>query len=476
MNLINTLDTIIENLGSILPEVCLALGILIILIVELIFQNKKEILKSIFHGIILLTTAYLIHDTSNLKTSFDGLFVTDRMSIFIKYIFLLVVGFALLFPKTKSDLKNKGEYHFLLLTLLLGAFLVVQSSNLLVFYLSLELISISSFILTTFDFKKKNFEAGIKYLLFGALSGGVMLYGISLLYGLSGSLDIGVIVQTVFSNPMILSMLSFIFFSAGLLFKISLVPMHIWTPDVYEAAPNSVVAVFSVVPKLAAIIFLYRVAGFVPMSNVTWISMLSVIAIISMFVGNLSAFWQNSPKRMMAYSSIAHSGFLLTGVIAYTKLGLKSLLFYTVIYAIMNVGIFYFIQIMEKNGLTHIEQYTGIGRKNIFLTIIVLLIMISLTGLPPTGGFIAKFLIFTAVWDFYNLNQSNAILWLFVLGLINTVIALFYYLKIPYYMVFKTVEKNQVINLSIQDKVLFVLITTLILILFFKADWIINLI
>jgi len=444
---------------------------MLILVVELIFQNQKWKTKTALHGFILLVTSFLIYTIPSQKTSFDGLLINDNVSVFIKYLFLLVVGIALLFPKTTNEIRNKGEYHFLLLTILLGAFLVIQSLNLLVFYLSLELISISSYILTTFSFKKKGYEAGIKYLLFGALSSGVMLYGISLLYGLSGSLDVGVIVQSVFSNPTALGMLSILFLSTGLLFKISLVPMHIWSPDVYEAAPISVITVFSVVPKLAAIIFFYRVAEFIPSNNLNWTNYLSIVAIISMFIGNLSALWQNNAKRMMAYSSIAHAGFLLIGVIVSTDFGLQSLMFYAVVYALMNVGIFYFIQIMENNGLKTIQQYAGVGRKIPLLGVVVLVIMISLTGLPPTGGFTAKLLIFTALWDFYNTIQSGTVFWLFILGLINSVIALFYYLKIPYYMIFKTSVEPKDIKVSILDKAFLSIVILIILYLFLQPSF-----
>jgi NADH-quinone oxidoreductase subunit N len=313
-------------------------------------------------------------------------------------------------------------------------------------------------------------------LLFGALSSGIMLYGISLLYGLSGSLEIEVVIQSVFANPTMLVWLSILFFSVGLLFKISLVPMHIWAPDVYEAAPTSVVTVFSIIPKLAALVFLYRVSEFVPIANAEWVKLLSLIAVVSMLVGNLSAFWQNNAKRMLAYSSIAHAGFLLIGVIVHTDTGLQSFLFYAVVYGIMNIAIFYFINLMEMNGLNKIQDYAGLGKKIPLLGVLILIVMISLTGLPPTGGFTAKLLVFTALWDYYSSSPNALVFWLFVLGLGNSIIALFYYLKIPYFMFFKTAVEPNEFEFSLFDKTFLSVLVFLILLLFFKADWLISII
>lgn len=472
MNLSETLHIIIDSLGYILPEVCLAIGALLILVVELFYQNSQWKAKTVLNVLLLMITGYLIYSIPDQK-SFNGLLINDNVSTFFKYLFLLVLALVQLFPKSENRIKSKGEYHFLLLSIALGAFLVVQSLNLLVFYLSLELISLSSYILTTFSFKKRGYEAGIKYLLFGALSSGVMLYGISLLYGLSGSLDIEVVMQTVFSSSTILGWLSILFFVSGVLFKVSLVPMHIWTPDVYEAAPTSVVTVFSVVPKLAALVFLYRISDVTYTGNVNWTNLLALIAMASMFLGNLSAIWQNNAKRMMAYSSIAHAGFLLIGVIVNSEFGLQSLLFYCIVYAIMNIGVFYFIHMMENNGIRNIKEYAGLGRKFPLLGVVVVVLMISLTGLPPTGGFTAKLLVFSALWEYYSVVQTDVVLWLFILGLANAVLALFYYLKIPYFMFFKTSDKRSDFKFSTEYKIFLSVMATLILVLFFRADWLI---
>lgn len=475
MNLTETLNIIIESLGYILPEICLAVGAVIILVIELIKPNQHRKFKTTLHLLILLVTAFLVTSTAQ-KTPFNGIIVVDGLSTFFKYLFLIAVGTALLFPKNKEENRSKGEYHFLLITLLLGGFFVLQSTNLLVFYLSLELISIASYILTTFSFDKKGYEAGIKYLLFGALSSGIMLYGISLLYGLSGSLEIELVMQAVFVNPTMLVWLSLLFFSVGLLFKISLVPMHIWAPDVYEAAPTPVVTVFSIVPKLAALVFLYRLSEFVPIENIEWVKLLSLIAVVSMFIGNLSALWQNNAKRMLAYSSIAHAGFLLIGIIVHTDSGLQGLLFYAVVYGLMNIATFYFINLMEKNGLSNIQDYAGLGKKIPLLGVLILIVMISLTGLPPTGGFTAKLLVFTALWDYYSSSPNELVFWLFALGLGNSIIALIYYLKVPYFMFFKTAVEPNEFEFSLFDKTFLSVLVFLILLLFFKADWLISII
>ncbi|MEQ6118983.1 NADH-quinone oxidoreductase subunit N [Reichenbachiella sp. MALMAid0571] len=464
------LNEVFGGVAHLLPELCLVSGALVILILELVLKKDTWKLKTGL-SVVFIALAFgslFIVESSGLL--FGSVLIADELSFTFQVIFLFTFLISMIFPSQKWELRKMGEYHFLIFCLVLGAFLMVKSKNLLIFYLALELISISSYILTSIGFNKKGFEAGIKYLLFGALASGVMLYGMSLLYGLSGSLDLLVILSGQMDGQ--LHLIAVFLLVVGVLFKLSLVPMHIWTPDVYEAAPVSVVAVFSVIPKLAALVFLFRTVSFISDDSVQImvVQIISWLAVISMFIGNLGAIWQNNAKRMMAYSSIAHAGFLVIGVIVQSEFGLQSVIFYSVVYSLMNLGVFYLIACMEKNDLYQITDYRGVGKIIPVVGISMVVFMISLTGLPPTGGFSAKFLLFSALWSTYETSQLSFLLWLFIFGLINTVIALFYYLKIPYMSIFKTQIKQSVPNITLKNKIVLALISFLILVLFFKAD------
>jgi NADH-quinone oxidoreductase subunit N len=329
-----------------------------------------------------------------------------------------------------------AEFVALLLAVILGAHLLVMSINLVMVFLSLELISISSYVLTGFSFKKESAEGSLKYFLFGAVSSAVMLYGFSLLYGLTGTMDFSseTFLQEILDHQSYLLLIAGIFSLAGFLFKISATPMHPWAPDVYEASPMPVVAFFSVVPKLAGLAILTRfvlaLSAF-GQSNFSWQFIISLIAIVTITVGNFAALKQKNPKRMMAYSSIAQSGFLLVGLAAFHVEGMHVMLFYGTVYMIANYLIFIYLQFFEEQQIFLIDEYSGTGRKWPLSHAMLLIGFISLTGLPPTAGFMAKLFIFSTLWESYQGSGQSFLLWLLVIGLLNTVVSLFYYLRIP---------------------------------------------
>lgn len=477
-HIIDQLESALQGGIGLLPEIVLLCGAVLLLIFELFRPRTLFFAKTATTLLVLLLTGMLLLNLQHKGGLFSGMLISDDLSLFLSYVFLGIVGLVLLFPKRSNDLRAQGEYHFLLLTLLLGAFLVSKATNLIVFYLAVELISISSYILTAFAFQKKNFEAGIKYLLFGALASGVMLYGMSLLYGFSGTLEIGSMVEVSMVNRSGLFTLASVFFLVGVFFKLAIVPMHLWVPDVYEATPPSILAVFSTIPKLAVVAFLLRLIQVFGETGLgrDLIVALSVLALISMFAGNLSAIWQQNIKRLMGYSSIAHAGFLLVGVVVGSAYGVQALLFYGVVYSVMNVGTFYFIELMERGGLDRLEHYAGVGRSIPLLGVTIVVLMIALTGLPPTGGFTAKFLIFSALWESYVQFEGAHLFWLFVLGLVNTVIALFYYLRIPYTMIFKDLNTDKPFVVHWQVKIVLICFGFVMLALFFKADLLVNII
>jgi NADH-quinone oxidoreductase subunit N len=471
------LQLIASNIWVLLPVFSLLVGALVILIIQLIVKDKKSMLKTIVSLVTLIATAFCIHTVSQ-GVFFGGLIGINDWVTFVQYLLLAVTALVFLFPKEDPSQKH-GEYHFLIITVLLGAFLLVQVRNFILFYLSLELISIASYVLITFNFNKKSFEAGIKYLLFGAVSSALMLYGISLFYGLVGSLDISALSALLLQQEGLglWLQLAMGLFAIGVLFKLAMVPMHIWAPDIYEAGPTAVVAFISIVPKGAVLLFLLQfiVLSELELALFDWKKAFSLLAIASMLVGNLSALAQTSAKRMMAYSSIAHSGTLLIGIIVGTDFGTQAMCYYLAVYALLNLGAFYFIALFEAQGLTTMERWSGTGRKYPVFGIAILIVMLGLIGLPPTAGFTAKLLIFTSLWDYYEASGASYLLWLFVLGLLNTAIALFYYLRIPYFLFVKPQTSAIEIKYSLKDMLILLVLAFVILLLFFKADLLLNL-
>ena len=314
-----------------------------------------------------------------------------------------------------------------------------MSTNLVMVFLSLELISISSYILAGFSFDKSGGEGSLKYFLFGSIASAIMLYGFSLLYGFTGTLDFTaqVFFDRLQTQTSPLLMVAGFMAMCGFLFKMAAVPMQPWAPDVYEAAPLPVIAYLSVAPKLAAVgifakfILAMHLFG---QGEFDWQLIVAAVSILTITVGNLSALSQRNPKRMMAYSSIAQSGFLLVGIAAFLPQGIQFMLFYGAVYLLMNYCVFVYLMYFEGNGLTSMATYSGLGKKFVWAGAGLTIALVALTGLPPTAGFTAKLLIFSSLWEAFLATDKSLLVWLLIFGLLNTVISLFFYLRIPYYL------------------------------------------
>src|SRR5690606_1268865 len=329
-------------------------------------------------------------------------------------------------------------YVALVLSVLLGAHMLSMSVGMIMIFLSLEMISITSYVLAGYSFKQEGAEGSLKYFLFGTASAAVMLYGLSLLYGITGSSIISSqeFVEGLLAHQSLLLLVAGLLALAGFLFKMAALPMHLWAPDVYQAAPMPVVALFSVVPKLAGLAVLTRfvlAATAYGQSLIDWKAIVGLIAIVTITAGNVAALRQSNAKRMMAYSSIAQSGFLLIGVAALTEQSIQFMMFYAAVYFVANYLVFGYLQYFESKGVLTIPDFAGTGRTDPVAHGFLLAGLISLTGIPPTAGFTAKLLIFTGLYDAYRITDDSFLLWIFVPGLLNTVIALFYYLRIPYF-------------------------------------------
>lgn len=499
------LDSLNQDLAAVLgsveyflPEIILAVCLFIVIVADLLLFKRKNnsisvlsIAGLVLVGFGLLLQAYAVGIIGS-KTLFSEMLVLDRLAVFLKILFclagILTILISFSYKRDGQRLHQLGEYHSLVYGLILGAMLLVMGTNLLMIYLAIEIISIVSYVLANFGFNKKSAEASLKYFLFGAVSSAIMLYGMSLLYGFTGTLNIS---SEAFHTGLA-QIPSFAYYIAvgmalaGFIFKLGAVPFHIWAPDIYEGAPPPIVALFSTVPKIAGVIILARFLVMLPETNaivdaevdINWSTVLAWVAIVTMLVGNLSALWQKNAKRMMAYSSIAHAGFMLAGIVAGSAFGFESLLFYATIYLFMNFAAFLVITILsERNGSENMSDFAGLGKEFPFLGVAAVIVMLSLTGLPPTAGFTAKLLIFSSVYEAYQTNQEPLLLGLFIVGLLNTVLALFYYVKIPYYLYFHSREKeNSVLlhsrdNQKIRENILLGLLIFPLLILFFKSSW-----
>ena len=380
-------------------------------------------------SIIIIITAAIIFNRPNIEEKiFLESFTRDTFSNFFKILILISSLFVLNTSKNYIiDKKlDKFEYPIIILLSILGMFFMVSSNDIIVFYLGLELQSLSLYILASIDRENlKSSESGIKYFILSALSSGLLLYGCSLLYGFSGSTNFDLIANEL-NKENIGAVFAMVFILVGLAFKISAVPFHMWTPDVYEGAPTSITSYFAVVPKVAGLAVLIKFM-FIPFSNILseWQTIIIFISIASMILGAVAAISQKNIKRLLAYSSIGHIGYALAGVATGNISGYQSAIVYISIYVIMNIGIFSCLYLLKKDGeyKENISDLSGASKKHPLLAISFLIILFSLAGIPPLGGFFAKFYVFSAVLE----QQMYT---LAIIGLLTTVISAFYYLKI----------------------------------------------
>lgn len=373
---------------------------------------------------------------------FFGMVSSDGLSTFFRYFFFFAcfVSLYVAYGSKEMEPKSRMEYSILVLCVTFGLCLMAISSNLLMLYIGIETVSIVSFVLAGFNRESlRSNEASFKYLVFGGLASGLMIYGFSLIYGYTGSLDytaIGAFIRNPDTGPLpFLMTIAFIMTYLGLAYKISAFPMHFWTPDVYEGAPTPVATFFSVGPKAAGFAAFIRLlmevfttksgAGYVSATGPYLVPGIALLSAATMIVGNLSALGQRSVKRILAYSSIAHVGYLLMGLVTLTSDGLTAVLFYLVVYCAMNIGAFWVVSIVaDARGSDDLQAFSGMGWQMPVLGVSMGIFLFSLTGIPFFAGFVGKFLLFGAVL------KTQGFLWLALLGVANSVVSLYYYVKI----------------------------------------------
>jgi NADH-quinone oxidoreductase subunit N len=446
----------LESLNNFLPETVIIITLIVCLLVDLIINKKSFVVPAIAIAGLLITSYFVYLQIGLNESLFLSMVVVDPYSVFFKFLFILSTIFIILFAVSSKEIQNsdhKNEHIVLMLSLTLGAFLMASSINLLMMYLSLELVSLTSYILAGYTKKiKRSSEAAMKYVIYGAASSGIMIYAMSLLYGFTGSMNVFEIgkfitVNNAGANPVII--ISIVMILAGFGYKISSVPFHFWTPDVYEGSPIPITAFLSVTSSASGFAVLIRFFGTTFLKSyqslngnwqiidgLKWTEILVVISVASMILGNFVAIWQTSLKRLLAYSSIAQTGYILLGLVVANQAGLTAMMIYLMAYLFMNLGAFYVtIMIANKLNSDDMENMKGLGYRSPFVCVSMTIFMFALSGIPATVGFVGKFYLFSA------LIEKN-MLWLALIGLLNSVISLFFYVKVVKYMFLEKPEEG----------------------------------
>jgi len=428
-----------ENLGLMLPEIMIAVLAMTLLIWDLVVPKEKKHWVAYATIVVCVVTAMaVLQVTTGLSaTSFYGYFVMDPFASFAKLLVLLatVFGVILSFDYMKQE-ENMGEYYCLMLFSVLGMMLLVSSNNFVTMYLGLELMALSIYVLVGYQRNVlRSSEAALKYFILGSLASGMLLYGITFLYGVTSSFDfatIGHALGAVNESSHGVVMLGLVFVLAGMAFKVSIAPFHMWTPDTYEGAPTPVTAFISVAPKVAGFIVFMRILHDVfPEIHVDYTHILVVLAAITIVVGNLAAIAQRNIKRMMAYSTVGHVGFVLLGLIAANEAGYTGALVYLTVYLFMNMGVFALIILMRRDGMQGelLDDFAGLSKVRPGYALAMGLLLFSLAGIPFLGGFWAKYAVILPV-----IGAGH--LYLALLAIIFSVVGCFYYLRVIKYMYF----------------------------------------
>ncbi len=442
----------VDSLRYILPE-CALVATLVALFVTTFVKSHREGNGPIYSyialgGVTLSIILTVVVQSLEPAAIFMGLATFDGVSTFFKYIFGVSIAVAIIFSQQSRDLKKSdaASYYILLMVLAIGMNFLAMASNLLLIYLALEMVSISSYLLTGYvGGVKRSTEAALKYVIYGGVASGVMIYGFSLLFGLTGTMNLGEISQYLLFNPVNRSALfiAVIMSLAGFGFKIAAFPFHMWSPDVYEGAPTPFTALLSVGPKAAGfsvllrfmLVGLFSLEGsqFIDIKSIDLTLTLSILAVATMTVGNFVALRQDNIKRMLAYSSVAHAGYMLMGLAAANTQAIQAIMFYLVVYLVMNLGAFLVVIIIANQfGVEEIDDYKGLafrGGAGAVVAVAMAIFMFSLTGLPPTAGFIGKFYLFGAV-------VKGGLYTLGVIGALNSVVSLYYYARVAKVMFF----------------------------------------
>ena len=449
--------TNIDSIPYFIPEIILVVFAVLAILMDLVNRGKnaERVAYVALVGVAVTLIAVIVLGSSE-RSLFLGMVRLDSFAMFFKILILIATAVTVVFSIKSEELdpRMKGEYYALLIAVTFGMFLMVSSTNLLMIFISLETVSLTSYILAGFlTHNPRSSEAAFKYITYGAVASGTMLFGFSLLFGLTGTGDVAQIssrLTEMFGAGEVYPLVVLViitFILAGVGYKMASVPFHMWSPDVYEGAPIPITAFLSVASKAAGFaLFIRLFYSTFQASNIVgsvdWSLMLSIVSALTMTVGNLAALPQQNVKRLLAYSSIAHGGYLLMGAALLTPEGLQAILFYFIVYLFMNLGAFFVvILIANELGSETVEGYRNLKSRAPLLAIAMAIFLFSLTGIPPLAGFFGKWLLFTAV-------IKQGLYWLAVVGLLNSVVSLYYYARIVKAMFLESSDETDTIPVS----------------------------
>jgi NADH-quinone oxidoreductase subunit N len=452
----------LQDLGAIAPELELMLFGMILLIADLLVENKKWLGYISLGGI--AWSGYFLIRLYGIQPVFayNGLLIIDPFSWFFKLLFLIAAALTIVISMKYLDIEREhhGEYYALIMFATMGMMFMAGAMDLITLYISLETMAIATYILVGFlRGNQRSNEASLKYFLLGAFSSGILLYGMSLLYGIAGSTrfrDIAdALDQRGISDP--ISLIALITICAGIFFKIAAVPFHQWTPDAYEGAPTSITAYMSVAVKAASFammlrVFIYAISPLYPQ----WMPILTIVSVLTMSVGNIAAMTQTNLKRLLAYSSISHAGYLLLGLIAGNATGLTAIPLYLFAYTFTNIGVWAIVVALRRKNIVgeQIDDLNGLIYKQPTAAVLMLVFLLSLAGMPPTAGFIAKYYLFAGLIES---NHSK----LAVIAVLNAAVSMYFYLRVVVAMFMK--ESNEKTGLMLSPGIVFALAVGMIL-------------
>ncbi|HHJ35876.1 MAG TPA: NADH-quinone oxidoreductase subunit NuoN [Gammaproteobacteria bacterium] len=435
------------NIAIALPEIFLLTMACLVLVVDVYLpQEKRNFTYVLTQLSLILTLVFILSNQGETRAlAFNDLFVQDAMAATLK-LFIVIISFGVfVYSREYLQARNifKGEFYVLGLFSIVGMMLMVSANNLLMLYLGLELLSLCLYALVAFNRDDGNAsEAAMKYFVLGAIASGMLLYGMSILYGLSGSLQLSEIAQAVSraeGAQNIGMIFALVFIVVALAFKLGAVPFHMWMPDVYQGSPTAVTALIGTAPKLAGFAMIMRLmVEALGGLQADWQQMVIVLSVLSLAVGNVIAIAQTNLKRMLAYSTISHVGFILLGILAGTAEGYSSAMFYTISYALMSLGGFGIIMLMARQGFEadNIDDLKGLNQRSPWFAFIMMILMLSMAGVPPTVGFWAKLAVLTAVVDI-------DLVWMAIIAVFFSIIGIFYYLRVIKVMYFDDAVDTQ---------------------------------
>lgn len=448
----------LASLSHYVPEAIMCLTMIVLIMIESSYDNnvkgsaKGMLFAAAYIGLGSTLILLLNKIGNDPQIIFTSSLVIDPFSNIAKIVMMIGTGAALYLARVSKDIYEevKAEYVILAVGILIGGMLLSSANNMLILYIGVETLSILSYVMASLKKNdERSSEAGLKYALYGGVTSGIMLFGMSHIFGSLGTIQFSEIItlmKNLSSNDALILMPAFLMFFAGIGYKIACVPFHMWSPDVYEGAPLPVTNFFSIVPKIAGIVVIVRVtnvffAGSDSILRESWVVLMMIISALTMTVGNMAAIGQRSVKRMLAYSSISHAGVMLLGVVVIGEIGNRAILFYAITYLFMTTVAFYITSFVQDHyGNDHFERFNGLIKSHPLMAVLMAVVMFSLAGLPPLSGFVAKFNILSAV-------ISKKYYVLAAIAGFNSVISLYYYLKIVKNMIFRESESSEEVSL-----------------------------